>query len=520
MAASPGEKLHFRCDCGARISASAAFLGRNARCPKCQAVIRLQNPEGAPAAPPPFAAKSSMSAAAAEKRADKIRFACVCGATISAPVGASGKRVRCPKCSAVATVPVSESSAENGVAALDGGEMDDVFSGLSSGQTLERPAPPPPVSRHQRERDEFGIAPPVEVPQEKPAAPSGPAVPCPACGREWPARSKICTDCGVNLKTGRSLLTTQDEQLNETYERAETIVWWVSWLIWLGIYPIASEAFGTRRPWTVRGIAIFTTLVSIWFMVAFIWNSNPDPSLKNWMLWGGRSAEGLHAKIQEELANEGASEAEIAATLAEIDNQIGTYSPSQLFTHLLLHADPIHLLGNLLFLMVLGSRVNALIGNVLTLILYPLLGLFAAWAELAETAQGPPAPMLGASGAIMGLAGMYLVLFPAHKVHVAMWIRWPLIFRFRLTAAIKEIPGFWVVLFYIAFDVVLTLLGSEDGVAHWAHLGGFIAGVFFASVLLIARLINARGGDLFSIVLGRHAWGLIGKPGDRRLSLP
>jgi membrane associated rhomboid family serine protease len=108
----------------------------------------------------------------------------------------------------------------------------------------------------------------------------------------------------------------------------------------------------------------------------------------------------------------------------------------------------------------------------------------------------------------MGLSGMYLVLFPVHKVHMAAWIRWW--FRFGLKMFV--VRGFWVPLAYIAIDVVYTAAGLENGVAHWAHLGGFGAGVVIALILLCTRLVNARGGDLLTALLGRHAWALIGKP--------
>ncbi|MBL8878005.1 MAG: rhomboid family intramembrane serine protease [Phycisphaerales bacterium] len=79
--------------------------------------------------------------------------------------------------------------------------------------------------------------------------------------------------------------------------------------------------------------------------------------------------------------------------------------------------------------------------------------------------------------------------------------------------------GFWVVLFYIAFDVVYTYFGIQDNVAHSAHLGGFIGGVALAAALLFARVVNARGNDLFSVALGTWAWNLIGKPNAKRLSI-
>jgi len=60
--------------------------------------------------------------------------------------------------------------------------------------------------------------------------------------------------------------------------------------------------------------------------------------------------------------------------------------------------------------------------------------------------------------------------------------------------------------------VLATTLGSEDGVAHWAHLGGFMVGMAIALLMLFARLVNARGGDILSRILGKRAWVLIGRP--------
>ena len=72
--------------------------------------------------------------------------------------------------------------------------------------------------------------------------------------------------------------------------------------------------------------------------------------------------------------------------------------------------------------------------------------------------------------------------------------------------------GFWVVLFYVALDVIYTACGTDDNVARWAHLGGFGIGAGVGLVLLLLRLINARGCDIVSAILGRHAWALVGRP--------
>ena len=358
---------------------------------------------------------------------------------------------------------------------------------------------------------------------------------CPSCAKELAWGAKICVECGVDVKTGRSLLTSEDTNLDRIYVTAEKFIRVFSWFSWLGIYPIASEAFGTRKPHFIRAVAVLTIMTSIVFL-AYGYSSSPSMrSAKNLMLWSGdaepdpdmlgflyfftsfgdsaafeRAMESAET-IESESSYE---EAVLAAhkSLPPEQQAIGQYHGYQLITHAFLHAGLGHLFGNLLFLLVFGSRVNALIGSIATMVLYPIFAIGAGVAHLLSQAGQSPAPMLGASGAIMGLAGLYFVLFPVHKVHMAAWIRPWFILRFRLSLVLWAVRGFWVVLTYIAMDVFYTALGAEDGTAHWAHLGGFIVGVAVGLLLLCFRLVNARGGDLLSGLLGRHAWALIGKP--------
>jgi membrane associated rhomboid family serine protease len=191
----------------------------------------------------------------------------------------------------------------------------------------------------------------------------------------------------------------------------------------------------------------------------------------------------------------------------------GTFHAHQLLTHAFLHdygsirGFILHLAGNLLFMLVFGSRVNALLGNVATAVIYPILAVGAAAVYL--WLGDPSGPMLGASGAINGLAGMYLVLFPVHRVYCGMWFR----FRFWVAMKIFAVRGFWVLLIYFAYDALMVALKVSSGTAHWAHLGGFLIGVLIALGLLVSRQFNCGGGDLLSVALGRRAWGLIGRPG-------
>jgi membrane associated rhomboid family serine protease len=329
-----------------------------------------------------------------------------------------------------------------------------------------------------------------------PAESAGPVRTCPSCKQRYPSNVTLCVECGIDLRTGRPLLTTQDENLDSAYMYADGIVRVLSFIMWVGITPIASEAFGLRKPFVIRGITLVTVLISLWYMIAFIYSPTDDAELRNLMLWSGDSQRA-----------------------DEYPGEVGEFRGYQLITNILLHGDLGHLIGNMIFLWIFGTAVNALIGNTLTIALYPLLGICADVAHIFATADDAPMPSLGASGAIMGLAGMYLVLFPVHRVHMVAWLR--LTWFFPVWMKIWSLRGFWVVLSYIVLDVIFTIITREDdNVAHWAHFGGFAAGVVAAMVLLIARLVNARGGDLLTFLLGRHAWALIGRPNRPGITLP
>jgi membrane associated rhomboid family serine protease len=91
------------------------------------------------------------------------------------------------------------------------------------------------------------------------------------------------------------------------------------------------------------------------------------------------------------------------------------------------------------------------------------------------------------------------------------WWRRGLLLGAGFSKKIFALPGIVVVLFYISFDVIYTILRVETGVAHWAHLGGLIAGMLLAVGLLVSRLVHT-GGDGLSLLLGKYAWPLVGTP--------
>jgi len=333
--------------------------------------------------------------------------------------------------------------------------------------------------------------------------------------------------CGINVVTGRSIATAEQGDVEAMQEHARGILWFVSWLTIMGLFPISSEAHGTRKPWVLWSLALVTviTTMSMWF---FEWTESPRMRvLKNQFLWAGDAspdpqmieqmylftsfgdADAFEDKKFELESIVPGDQLVITAmkSLPASKQVLGQFHWWQLITHAFLHGDFFHLAGNLVFMIVFGSRINALIGGLGTLIVYPILAIASALVQMSSMSHEPPGYLLGASGAIMGLAGMYFVFFPVSPVHVAAFVRVPI-----LLLGFFKCRGFWIILFYMSFDVLFTLLQAEDGVAHWAHMGGFIAGMLLAVFLLLARGVNARGNDLISVLLGRHAWALLGKP--------
>lgn len=147
----------------------------------------------------------------------------------------------------------------------------------------------------------------------------------------------------------------------------------------------------------------------------------------------------------------------------------------RLLSSMFVHGSLGHLLGNLWFLWVFGPALEGRMGSWRYLWLYLLSGVVAALAQALFTPD-PSLPMVGASGAISGVTGGYLVLFPG--AHVLTWLF--LFFWVWLPATLYL--GYWA-----AIQLINALLGLP-GVAWWAHLGGFMAG------MLLTRWLRPRRG--------------------------
>jgi len=155
-----------------------------------------------------------------------------------------------------------------------------------------------------------------------------------------------------------------------------------------------------------------------------------------------------------------------------------------LLTSMFMHGGWMHLFGNMLFLWIFGDNLENVLGHGRYLIFYLLTGLIASLAHVVSTFMfdgNPYIPSLGASGAISGVLGGYLLLFPKRQVRVIM-------LRMLTTVPAIVAIGLWFVLQLIsAFGVINAGPQSGGGVAFMAHVGGFIAGLVFIKFFAIGR---------------------------------
>jgi membrane associated rhomboid family serine protease len=151
-----------------------------------------------------------------------------------------------------------------------------------------------------------------------------------------------------------------------------------------------------------------------------------------------------------------------------------------IFTSMFLHGGWEHIIGNMLYLFIFGDNVEDAMGHVKYLLFYLACGAAAAWAQILS-APGSPVPTVGASGAIAGVLGAYLVLYPRAGVLTLI----PLGFFFRIV----RIPAIFVLGFWIVLQVVFGLVSlplaqaASGGVAWFAHIGGFAAGLILVKPL-------------------------------------
>jgi membrane associated rhomboid family serine protease len=160
------------------------------------------------------------------------------------------------------------------------------------------------------------------------------------------------------------------------------------------------------------------------------------------------------------------------------------FSWMNVFTSMFLHGSFMHVAGNMLYLWIFGDNVEDRMGHGRFLVFYLLCGMAAA---LAQTIAAPESaiPMVGASGAIAGVMGAYFVLYPRSRIVSLI----PIFFFFQVV----EVPaifflGFWFLMQFVSGVGSIVSVGqtaSTGGIAFWAHVAGFVAGI--TGVLVFKR---------------------------------
>ena len=156
-----------------------------------------------------------------------------------------------------------------------------------------------------------------------------------------------------------------------------------------------------------------------------------------------------------------------------------------LFTAMFMHAGWLHLGGNMLYLWIFGDNVEDRFGHIKFTTFYLLCGLAATFAQLAFSLTSN-VPNLGASGAIAGVLGAYILLFPQGKVRVLQ------------RSQVIQVPalvviGLWIVLQFFSGIGSIANAGQTGGVAYMAHIGGFVAGFVLTFLFRGSRGAQATG---------------------------
>jgi membrane associated rhomboid family serine protease len=147
--------------------------------------------------------------------------------------------------------------------------------------------------------------------------------------------------------------------------------------------------------------------------------------------------------------------------------------PLTIFSSMFLHGGFLHIFGNMLYLWIFGNNIEDSLGHFRFFLFYLVCGLFAG---VAQIVSGPdsPVPMIGASGAIAGVLGAYLILFPGARILTLLFI---IIF-----VKVIRIPALIVLGFWFFIQLLGVGGGADTNVAFLAHIGGFIAGLILVKI--------------------------------------
>ena len=147
-----------------------------------------------------------------------------------------------------------------------------------------------------------------------------------------------------------------------------------------------------------------------------------------------------------------------------------------LFTSMFLHADIFHIGGNMLFLYIFGDNVEDAFGHFRFLLFYLTCGLAADFVHILSltTPSELALPALGASGAISGVMGAYILMYPRARIRT-------LVLAYFI--AVVSLPAVFFLGFWFLLQLLYAWLNIGGGVAYWAHIGGFVAGIVLALIV-------------------------------------
>ena len=162
---------------------------------------------------------------------------------------------------------------------------------------------------------------------------------------------------------------------------------------------------------------------------------------------------------------------------SELSSSLKIIPPAlSIFTSMFLHGGWMHIIGNMTYLYIFGDNIEERLGKLKFIIFYLVTGIVAAFSQ-ALIDPTSTVPMIGASGAIAGVLGGYLVLYPKAKIKVFFWF---IIFVKIIKIRAFIVLGGWIIIQFISFS------GSDlnsGGVAYAAHIGGFISGVLLINIM-------------------------------------
>ncbi len=236
--------------------------------------------------------------------------------------------------------------------------------------------------------------------------------------------------------------------------------------------PLSADNPRLRTPLITIGLLIAIAWVWLMFQRAGLSSFQLAASICNW---------GLVAGELTRLAEVGTSVPLAPGLYCVVDREWNNvWTP---LSSMFLHGGWGHVLGNMLFLWVFGSAIEDSMGRLRFILFYVVCGLVAAAAQVL-IAPASPVPMVGASGAISGVMGAYLILYPRVRVRLLVFL---LIF-----VTVINVPAWLLLVYWLGLQLLMGLpeLSSmrpdiSSGVAVWAHVGGFAAGVL--TIKLFAR---------------------------------